>query len=207
MLEVRDLTLTLPAGEILVSGLSFDAAPGEVLALLGASGSGKSTVLDALIGALAPGISMSGSVRLNDQDLLGVPTEQRRLGLMMQDPVLFPHMSVEQNLLFGARSKLSHGQLKEQLARFELEDHICADPGTLSGGQKARVSLLRTLLNEPHALLLDEPFARLDANLRTQVRDLVWTETRGLPVVLVTHDEADIPTGAKRIELETVHAR
>lgn len=202
MLEVKDLTLTLPNGQALVDGLSFQARPGEVLALLGPSGSGKSTLLDWMIGALAPGITATGALWLNDHRVDGLATENRRMGLMMQDPVLFPHMTVEQNLLFGSRVSLSHEALKQALGRFELSEFICADPATLSGGQKARVSLLRTLLNQPQALLLDEPFARLDAQLREQVRALVWAETQALPVILVTHDEADIPPGAHRIQLE-----
>jgi putative thiamine transport system ATP-binding protein len=114
---------------------------------------------------------------------------------LFQDDVLFPHLSVAQNLGFGLRPGGSRadrqGRVEAALDRMGLCGFGPRDPASLSGGQRARVSLARTLLAEPQARLLDEPFSRLDQTLRAQIRDLVFSETRNLPVILVTHDPED----------------
>jgi putative thiamine transport system ATP-binding protein len=116
---------------------------------------------------------------------------------LFQDDLLFPHMSVGQNLLFGLREDGNATQRKamvnDALEEVGLKGYADRDPATLSGGQKARVALMRMLLSEPCALLLDEPFSRLDAALRAQVRDLVFSraKSRALPVLMVTHDAED----------------
>lgn len=192
-LNIEDLRIS-QAGVDLVR-LTADVLPGQVLTVMGPSGSGKSTLLAALIGALPPGFTASGRVLLNGRDLSGLPTAERRIGLLFQDDVLFPHLSVAQNLGFGLRPG---GAKSERLARIEaaladmgLHGFGPRDPATLSGGQRARVALARTLLAEPLALLLDEPFSRLDQSLRAQIRDLVFNAARSLPVILVTHDPED----------------
>lgn len=175
--------------------LNATVTPGQVLTVMGPSGSGKSTLLAALIGALPAAFTLSGRVLLNDQDITALPTAQRRIGLLFQDDVLFPHLSVAQNLGFGLRPGGSRadrqGRVEAALDRMGLCGFGPRDPASLSGGQRARVSLARTLLAEPQALLLDEPFSRLDQTLRAQIRDLVFSETRNLPVILVTHDPED----------------
>ena len=201
MLEVNNLSIGFASGECLVEGLSFQVEAGGVLALLGPSGSGKSTVLDWITGTLAPGIQSSGSLHLNGRDLTAVPTERRGLGLVLQDGSLFPHMSIAENLAFGARQRLSAAAVDELLERADLGGMADRDPATISGGQRARVSLLRTLVSEPAAVLLDEPFSKLDAELRDQIRAFTWTETEAVPRVLVTHDAQDIPAHAQRIQL------
>jgi putative thiamine transport system ATP-binding protein len=192
--------LTLDALQIDRAGtplvrLSAQVPPGQVLTVMGPSGSGKSTLLAALIGALPAAFSLAGRVLLNDQDITTLPTAQRRIGILFQDDVLFPHLSVAQNLGFGLRPGGSRAnrqaRVEAALDRMGLSGFGPRDPASLSGGQRARVALARTLLAEPLALLLDEPFSKLDQTLRAQIRDLVFAETRNLPVILVTHDPED----------------
>jgi putative thiamine transport system ATP-binding protein len=192
--------LTLDALQITRGGtplvrLTANVRPGQVLTVMGPSGSGKSTLLAALIGALPPAFQMTGRVLLNGQDITNLPTAQRRIGLLFQDDVLFPHLSVAQNLGFGLRPGGSRvdrqARVEAALDRMGLSGFGPRDPASLSGGQRARVALARTLLAEPLALLLDEPFSKLDQTLRAQIRDLVFAETRNLPVILVTHDPED----------------
>jgi putative thiamine transport system ATP-binding protein len=192
--------LTLDALQIDHAGtplvrLSARVIPGQVLTVMGPSGSGKSTLLAALIGALPAAFTLSGRVLLNDKDITTLPTAQRRIGILFQDDVLFPHLSVAQNLGFGLRPGGSRvdrqARVEAALDRMGLSGFGPRDPASLSGGQRARVALARTLLAEPLALLLDEPFSKLDQTLRAQIRDLVFAETRNLPVILVTHDPED----------------
>lgn len=203
-LRVESLCLTLPDGQSLVQGLSFVIEPGEVLALMGPSGSGKSSVLGWITGTLDPHIRASGEIWLGETCLNSVPTEKRRLGLMLQQDYLFPHMTVAGNLKFGLREgtrRQRDGLVMERLEQAGLSGMADRHPATLSGGQRARVSLLRTLLSNPCALLLDEPFSRLDTALREQIRDFTWRMASELPVLLVTHDEADIPAHAQGLKL------
>ena len=201
MLEVRNLSIRLPSGQCLVEDLSFSVNAGEVLALLGPSGSGKSTLLDWLTGTLDPAISSTGRLLLQGEDITHRPTHLRALGLVMQEGGLFPHLSVGENLQFAARTRLTDGALDSVLAKADLRGMADRDPATLSGGQKARVSLLRTLVNQPRAVFLDEPFSKLDAELRDQIRQFTWQQTGDVPVVLVTHDAQDIPPGGQSVHL------
>lgn len=187
--------------------LSLDArvAPGEVLTVMGPSGSGKSTLLSAIIGTLAPGFTLSGQITLDGTEITLLPPERRRVGILFQDELLFPHLSVGGNLGFGLpprlRGKARRARIDAALRDIGLEDFASRDPATLSGGQKARVALMRMLLAEPRALLLDEPFSRLDAARRGQIRALVFERARaqGLPVLLVTHDPEDAEAAGGRV--------
>jgi len=203
-LSVEGLTLRAPGGETLVHELDLQLTCGEVTVLMGPSGSGKSSVLGWLTGTLPPGFQARGQLMLDGRSLLSVPTERRRIGLMLQSDFLFPHMTVAENLLFGLRGG-SRGERRERVAASLADAGLAGlgerDPATLSGGQRARVSLLRTLLSDPAVLLLDEPFSRLDAARREQIRAFTWQQARALPVLLVTHDLADIPSGARVIEI------
>lgn len=179
--------------------LSVDARipPGTVTTIMGPSGVGKSTLLSAVIGTLAPEFTLSGQIKLNGQDLTRLPPEARGTGILFQDALLFPHLSVGANLAFGltpggTRTE-RHDRVDAALCEVGLEGFAPRDPATLSGGQRARVALMRMLLSQPKALLLDEPFAGLDAELRGQIRELVFEHARAgaLPVLLVTHDRED----------------
>ncbi len=192
-LELDRIAITR-AGAPLVA-LSAHIAPGEVLTLMGPSGCGKSTLLAALIGALPDAFALSGRVRLNGQDITALPTEARRIGILFQDAVLFPHLSVGGNLGFALPRQTPDraARIEAALADAGLNGMAERDPATLSGGQRARVALMRTLLAEPRALLLDEPFSKLDAARRAQMRSFVFDRARakGLPVLMVTHDPDD----------------
>ncbi|MDZ7823969.1 MAG: ATP-binding cassette domain-containing protein [Ahrensia sp.] len=180
--------------------LHVDAAikPGEVLTVMGPSGSGKSTLLAFIGGFLDPVFSASGRIFCSGNDITFERPQARRAGLLFQDPLLFPHMSVGANLLFAMPPKIKPQVKRRQeaeasLASVGLEGYFDRDPDTLSGGQKARVALARVLISQPAFLLLDEPFSKLDADRRDQMRRLVFDQAKqiGLPVLLVTHDRAD----------------
>jgi putative thiamine transport system ATP-binding protein len=178
--------------------VSHAVAPGDVLTVMGPSGSGKSTLLAYVGGFLDKAFTASGRVFAGDVDLTALPPQERHVGLLFQDPLLFPHMSVAGNLLFAIpqspKGRAAREALAEEaLAGVDLAGMGARDPDTLSGGQKARVALARVLVSAPRVLLLDEPFSKLDAELRVQMRQLVFSKARdgGLPVILVTHDEAD----------------
>jgi putative thiamine transport system ATP-binding protein len=185
------------AGRTLLS-LSHAVQPGEVLTVMGPSGSGKSTLLAYVGGFLDPVFAASGVVRCAGVDVTALPAEDRHAGILFQDPLLFPHMTVRGNIVFaippGVKGRAARRALADEaLAGVGLDGLGDRDPDTLSGGQKARVALSRVLVSGPRMLLLDEPFSKLDADLRQQMRDLVFDKARasGLPVILVTHDEAD----------------
>jgi putative thiamine transport system ATP-binding protein len=175
----------------------FAIPPGEVRTVMGPSGAGKSTLLAWAMGTLPPGFEACGRLSLGGLDLTGLAPEARGLGVLYQDPLLFPHLDVAANLAFGlprgGRRATRRAKVEAALRRIGLEGFGARDPSTLSGGQAARVALMRVLLSEPGALLLDEPFSKLDADLRGRMRELVFAQARdlGLPVLMVTHDEAD----------------
>jgi len=187
--------------------IALDAriAPGEVLTLMGPSGVGKSTLLAYLTGALPHDFSATGRVLIDGTDITDAPAHERRLGILFQDALLFPHLSVGGNLAFGMPAgggrRRKRDTIDRALAEVGLPGYAMRDPATLSGGQRARVALLRTLLAEPRALLLDEAFSGLDADRRAQVRDLVFARARAsaLPVLMVTHDAADATAAGGRV--------
>ncbi|MEM7463382.1 MAG: ATP-binding cassette domain-containing protein [Pseudomonadota bacterium] len=188
--------VTIQLAERTLIDIDREIQPGDVLTVMGSSGSGKSTLLAFIAGFLDPVFVPSGRVTLAGTDITGKPPENRRVGLLFQDPLLFPHMSVGQNLLFAVRAG-DRGdrdrKVRDALEQAGLAEFHDRDPATLSGGQKARAALMRVMLSEPHALLLDEPFSRLDADRRSLIREFVFSEARRrqLPVLLVTHDSED----------------
>ena len=184
-------------GQVLVD-ISGRIEPGDILTVMGPSGSGKSTLLAYIIGTLDPGFEAQGRVLLNGVDVTARAPEDRQIGILFQDELLFPHLSVGENLAFGLKASVKGKTERTQrieaaLADIGLTGFANRDPETLSGGQKARVALMRMLLADPKALLLDEPFSRLDSERRGMIRSLVFEQARakGLPVLLVTHDHAD----------------
>ena len=179
--------------------------------IMGPSGSGKSSLLAFLCGMLPPAFTAEGRVLVDGEDLAPLPAERRRIGILFQDDLLFPHLSVGDNLAFGlsptvrGRSERT-ARIAQALAEADLAGFADRDPATLSGGQRARAALMRTLLSDPRLLLLDEPFSKLDAALRARFRAFVFDHARrrGLPVLLVTHDPADAESAANRGKIVTL---
>lgn len=191
-------------GTSLEARLEVDA--GEIVVLLGPNGAGKTTLLRAIAGLLGP----CGNVSLGGRDLDGPGTfalpEARRVGLVFQDLLLFPHMTIEENILFAARSSgAGRTEARRRVAAiigtFELGDLAGAKPQRISGGEKQRAALARALAGQPDALLLDEPFAALDTSSRVEMRSIMSHHLRGFsgPTVLVTHDPLEALVLADRV--------
>jgi putative thiamine transport system ATP-binding protein len=184
-------------GRTLVRPIDLVVAPGTIATVMGPSGSGKSSLLAYICGTLDPALDGFGRVLIDDRDITALAPERRRIGILFQDDLLFPHLDVGENLCFGLPRELSHAERRQRvaaaLAAADLAGFAGRRPESLSGGQRARIALLRTLLSEPAALLLDEPFGKLDADLRSRFRHWVFAESsrRALPTLLVTHDAMD----------------
>lgn len=191
----RDVPLFAP--------LSMTIAAGQIGTIMGPSGSGKSTLLAAIAGHLTRGFTLTGDITLNGACMNDVPAHMRRIGFMFQDAVLFSHLSVGDNLAFGLPAQIKTraarlSAIEEALAQAGLAGMARRDPATLSGGERARAALMRSLLAQPHALLLDEPFSKLDTSLRSEIRDFTYAHirSRAIPALIVTHDPIDA-AGAK----------
>ena len=188
--------------------LSFSVNSGEVVVIMGPSGCGKSSLLNFIAGVLEKPLLGSGDIVMNDKRLNEKRVEERKMGLLYQEDLLFPHMTVGQNILYGINSSLDRKsrleKLENVLEKASLQNFKHRSPDTLSGGQKARVSLLRTLVSEPRLMLLDEPFSKLDIQLRSDFKNYVFAELRfmKIPCILVTHDPSDVPAGALVSNLE-----
>lgn len=203
-LELSDVSIRrLPSGKPLFAPVTLTIGAGEVATLLGASGIGKSTLLAFVGGHLGQGWQAVGRVLLNSRDVTHVRADHRRIGILFQDAVLFPHLSVGDNLAFGLTPALrGHGPrlaaVEAALEQAGLSGFHDRDPATLSGGQKARAALMRALLADPKALLLDEPFSKLDPELRADIRRFVFdhARARSIPVLMVTHDPEDAAAAA-----------
>jgi len=182
----------------LIPETSLTVRPGEVVTIMGPSGSGKSSLLAYLCGTLPRAFQAAGEIWINGVDVTRLPIEERQIGILFQDDLLFPHMTVGENLLFAiprsVRSRRERRELMRQaLAEADLAGYEERDPATLSGGQRARVALMRTLLARPRAVLLDEPFSKLDADLQATIRQFVFGHVRAqeLPTLMVTHAAED----------------
>lgn len=202
MLSLHDVSYAYETQPVLAH-IDLDVEQGEILCLLGKSGSGKSTLLRVVAG-LERGFS--GDVLMEGQSIVDVPVHQRGVGLMFQDFALFPHMNVAQNVAFGLRmaglaAKERTKRVAEVLALVGLADFHERDVSTLSGGEKQRVALARSLAPQPKLLMLDEPLGSLDAGLRAQLvvelREIV--KRMNLTALYVTHDQQEAYAIADRI--------
>ncbi|OSQ39664.1 ATP-binding cassette domain-containing protein [Thalassospira mesophila] len=171
---------------------------GEIVTLMGPSGVGKSSLLAYICGTLAHGFDVAGGVFLNGTRIDNLPPQDCHVGILFQDDLLFPHLSVGGNLAFALPAKIRGrarrlAAVEQALITADMAGFATRDPATLSGGQRARVAVMRVLLSQPSALLLDEPFSKLDATLRDQFRRFVFDQARqkALPTLMVTHDPDD----------------
>ncbi len=213
-LSLHAVSLTL-AGAPLITAFDLVVEDGEVVTIMGPSGCGKSSLLAYIAGDLTPPLLGHGRIFLNERDVTDMRPEQRKIGRLFQDDLLFPHLTVGQNILFGmARGSKDQRVEKMRLSLQQAELGGWEDrmPSTLSGGQKARVSLMRALVAEPSCMLLDEPFNKLDEELRTSMRAYVYShlQSHGIPSLVVSHDKADAPRGGRVLHIrksgEIVHA-
>jgi len=201
-LQIQDVVKDF-SGYKAVNHVSLDIAKGEIFALLGSSGCGKTTLLRMLAGFETP---TSGRIILNGQDLAGLPPYERPLNMMFQSYALFPHLSVWDNIAFGLRRD---GLPKDEVASrveamlklVQLGKFAKRKPHQLSGGQQQRVALARSLAKQPQMLLLDEPMGALDKKLReqTQIELVNIIEQVGVTCVMVTHDQEEAMTMASRV--------
>jgi putative thiamine transport system ATP-binding protein len=205
-LALREITIRL-GRDVLVDRLDLTIAAGAVATVMGPSGSGKSSLLAYVAGFLDRHVfAASGAVLVDGVDVSRLRPERRRIGLLFQDDLLFPHLSVAGNLMFGVPAAIKGRAerlrlVEEALADADLAGFGPRDPATLSGGQRARVALMRVLLSQPRALLLDEPFSKLDSELRESFRATVFAQARrrALPVLMVTHDPLDAAAAAGEV--------
>jgi len=188
-----------------VCDLWLEIDQGERLALLGPSGCGKSTTLQMLAGLLAPD---RGQICLDGRSLNGVPPERRDMALVLQKGLLFPHLSVGENVAFGLKLRgvnraEREAQAMAMLAQVQLTGFENRRPAELSGGQAQRVALARSLVIRPKLLLLDEPLSALDANLRSDMQELVLRlqHDTGVTLLIVTHDQQEAVVMSHRIAL------
>ena len=190
---------------VAVKKIDLTVASGELVALLGPSGCGKTTTMRMIAGLLAP---TAGDIRFNERSVLTVAPEQRGAVMVFQKHLLFPHMTVAENIGFGLKMRgvdkaVIKRRVAEMLALVQLPDYGRRTPSELSGGQQQRVALARALIIEPAVLLLDEPLANLDANLRLEMRQLIRTiqQEMGITMLFVTHDQEEAVMLADRIAL------
>tara|TARA_B110000971_G_scaffold26599_1_gene23987 strand:- start:16 stop:639 length:624 start_codon:yes stop_codon:yes gene_type:complete len=180
-----------------IKDLNIKVNNGKILTIFGSSGIGKSSLINVIAGVYESNLLFTGDIVLNNKKITNTLPEKRKIGLLLQDGVLFPHLSVEQNLIFGIKKSLTNKEkyllINEHLIKANMEGFENRYPNTLSGGQKSRVACLRAILSEPDALLLDEPFSSIDPEQRNSFRLFVANQVREkkIPCILVTHDESD----------------
>ncbi|MQT15522.1 ABC transporter ATP-binding protein [Segnochrobactrum spirostomi] len=202
-LTFEGVTYVYPGTKTGVHDLALTIAPGELVALIGASGSGKTTALKLLAGFAEPD---AGVIRIGGEDVRGIVPERRHLGIVFQNYALFPHLSAWENVAFPLRVRgLSRAARREKahamLERVGMGAKANALPERLSGGQQQRVALARALVFDPRGLLLDEPLSALDAALRVEMRDEILRVQRdvGIATLLVTHDQEEALSVADRV--------
>lgn len=204
--QLRGVHKSFPSGSgdvDVLNGIDVTVADGEFLTILGSSGCGKSTLLR-LISGLE--LATSGSVSINDVDVTGTAPEKRQLAMVFQNYALFPHLNVEENILFGLKSRkteknIRHERLTDVAHLLGLDELLGRKPAELSGGQRQRVALGRALVSGQRLVLMDEPLSNLDAKLRAEMRvELKRIQRRlGLTIIYVTHDQVEAMTMADRV--------
>jgi ABC-type Fe3+/spermidine/putrescine transport system ATPase subunit len=192
--SVRELSKSFGSTMVL-DNINFDVAEDEIVVLLGASGSGKTTILRIIAGLEMPA---AGKVILHGKDVTHVPARLRGTGVIFQSYALFPKMNVEQNIAYGLKlRRRPKNEIKETIDRLvemvHLEEHRKKSPSQLSGGQQQRVAIARALAYGPEVLLFDEPFGALDAQIRTTLRREIRALLKQIkvPSIFITHDQEE----------------
>jgi len=212
LLELINISLkwNSPKEKPFIKNLNLKINNGNILCVFGKSGVGKSSLINVIAGTTEDNLLFEGEIILNGKILNNIAIEKRKIGLLLQDGALFPHLTVEQNIYFGMNRKLKSKEklnvINENLKNANMEGFQNRYPHTLSGGQKARIACLRAILSEPKALLLDEPFSSLDPEHRNTFRKFVIDKVKEskIPCLLVTHDETDkMISNEKPIDLNT----
>lgn len=201
-LKLKNITAAYDANPVL-RDFSLSVGRGEFVALLGASGCGKTTALKIVAGLLEQD---AGEIWLDGNDISRVPAERREMSLVFQKPLLFPFLTVAENVAFGLKMRnFPKAEIRDKVAEVlklvQLENFETRLPRQLSGGQEQRVALARAIVTDPRVLLLDEPFSALDARLRSEMRNLIRELQRRLKItaVFVTHDQEEAVSVADRI--------
>ena len=200
LLEVENLGIDL--GDFHLRDVSLSVEEGDYLTVIGPTGAGKSILLEAIAGFYP---LLSGRIILDGRDVTKEPPERRGISIVYQDYMLFPHMTVFDNIAFGLRKRLPKGEIEREVSHIARElriEHILhRKPGTLSGGEQQRVTLARALVVRPNVLLMDEPFSALDAKTREKLRSLVKEVIAeyGTTVIHVAHDFEDVFALAKHV--------
>ncbi|EOL44011.1 ABC transporter ATP-binding protein [Enterococcus phoeniculicola] len=197
MIEVIDLKKVFDNGFEALKSVNFTIEKGDLVCLLGPSGCGKSTILNLISGLLTPS---AGDIRFAGNSVIETEPKDRNIGFVFQNYALYPHMTVEENIMFpltvGAK-KISKAEAKEiakeYMALTNIEELKNKKPGTLSGGQQQRVAITRALVQKPEVLLLDEPLSNLDARLRLKIREEIRRLVKevGITTIFVTHDQEE----------------
>ena len=212
MLELINISLkwNSPKEKPFIKNLNLTINNGNILCVFGKSGVGKSSLINVIAGTSDDNLIFEGKIVLNGKILNDIPIEKRKIGLLIQDGALFPHLTVEQNIYFGMNRKLKSQEklflINENLKKANMEGFQNRYPHTLSGGQKSRIACLRAILSEPKVLLLDEPFSSLDPEHRNTFRNFVVSKIKEsqIPCLLVSHDEIDKKiSNEKTIDLNT----
>lgn len=210
--QLSEAHLTLPQSQIRLPAISLQQ--GELLAVMGPSGCGKSSWLRWLLGDQQSHLLVQGSIELAGVDITTQAIEQRRIGIVWQDFLLFPHLSVVENLRIALpadvraqAASVQRGIIMQRLEQIELASLAPQPITALSGGQRARIAVLRAVINQPRLLLLDEPFAALDSDLRQRIRQ--WTfaylSQIGTSAIIVSHDRSDFPLHCQLLEWPQGH--
>lgn len=204
--KIKDLTFRYRnSKELVINNFSLDIEKGDIISILGQSGSGKSTILRLIAGLEIPN---SGSIIINNKIMVNdtqfIQPETRKLGMVFQDYALFPHMTVGENIKFGLKKmskKEKNNRLDEVLELVGLEDYANRYPYELSGGQQQRVALARSLAPNPSLMMFDEPFSNLDADLQLKIRNELRQIIKhtGITSIFVTHDREDAVALADKI--------
>jgi putative thiamine transport system ATP-binding protein len=205
-IEAKTWHITLP---------NIHVDKGELLAITGPSGIGKSTLLHWLLGNIPEHVTINGQIWLSGTDITHLAIEKRRVGLLMQDVYLFPHLNVQDNICFAlprnpqlsskkpqrSSKKQRRAAAMDMLEQINLEHLASRYPQNLSGGERSRVGLIRALANQPQVMLLDEPFAALDPSTRELMGSWAFQQLaeQSIPSVMVSHDIEDIPVSAKQL--------